>query len=117
MERIESRLFKINKEKLKAEQKGCFICGSQEDLEVHHMVCPYAKREEVNFAELKAVCEAFDVYGYSRVLASQPITCVDDIRNLILLCEGHHKRADHGIHNVTFADWIMQKVRKGTHED
>lgn len=112
MERVESSLFKENRKRLKEEQQGCFICGSTEDLEVHHMVCPYVKRQEVDFEVLKIACAAFDVYGYSSAMQEQPITSVDDIRNLILLCEGHHKRADHGIHNVTFADWIIQKVGK-----
>lgn len=117
MERIESNLFRANRAKLKAEQGGCFICGSTEDLEVHHFVCAYAKRQNVDFNLLKAACESFDVYGYAAAMHTVPMDSVDDIRNLVLLCEGHHKRIDHGIHNVPFGDWIIQKVRGKDNEN
>lgn len=119
MERVESNLFRANKEKLKVEGHGaCFICGTTEEIEVHHIMCPYARQKEVSFTALKEVCEIFDVYGYSKEMQSIPFTSVDDIRNLICLCKGHHKRADHGIHNVPFADWLMQKIGKEQkHED
>ena len=117
MERVESELFKANKKRLKQEQRGCFICGATEDLEVHHLVCAYAKQQEVDYEQLKAACLSFDIYGYSEKMVTEPITSVDDIRNLILLCEGHHKRMDHGIHNVTFGDWIMQRVRGKANEN
>ena len=112
MERVESQLFRANKIKLKEEGHGsCFICGTTEKINTHHMMCPYAKQKEVDYDKLKSVCEVVDVYGYAEQMKSISITSVDDIRNLINVCEGHHKRADHGIHNVPFADWLIQKVR------
>ena len=117
MERTESLLYRANKARLYAEGHGvCFICGKKEDLQVHHMMCPYAKQREVDYQKLKQTCESFDVYGYSAAMLDVPMTSVDDIRNLIVLCQSHHKRADHGIHNIPFADWLMQKVR-ASHED
>ena len=81
-------------------------------------MCPYAKKDNVDFEKLKKACEAFDVYGYSRAMKDIPVTSVDDIRNLINVCQGHHKRADHGIHNIPFADWLEQKIqRSGADED
>ena len=119
MERVESNLFRANKEKLKEEGHGyCFICGTGEQIETHHMMCPYAKKDNVDFEKLKKACEAFDVYGYSKAMKDIPITSVDDIRNLINVCQGHHKRADHGIHNIPLADWLAQKIqRSGADED
>ena len=113
MERIESNLCRANKVKLKVEgHEACFISGTTENIQTHHIMCPYAKQRAVDYAKLKAVCEAFDVYGYGEQMKNIPITSVDDIRNLINVCEGHHKRADHGIHNIPFADWLMQKIEK-----
>lgn len=113
MERVESLLFRKNKQKLKNEGHGqCFICGSTENINTHHMMCPYAKQGEVDYHKLKEVCEAMDIYGYSEQLKDIPLTSVDDIRNLINVCEGHHKKSDCGIHNVPLADWLMQKVRR-----
>ena len=74
-------------------------------------MCPYARQKEVDYKKLKEACESIDVYGYGEEMKNIPITSVDDIRNLVNVCECHHKRADHGIHNIPFADWLMQKVR------
>lgn len=112
MARVESMLYKSNKQKLKAEQRSCYICNSTEDLEVHHFICPYVKRQEVNFEKMKEVSEHIDLYGYAKEMQSIPITSVDDIRNLVLLCQGHHKRRDNGIHNIPLADWLMLKVKE-----
>ena len=112
MERVESNLFKANKVKLKKDgHHKCFICGSTEKINTHHLVCPYARQKEVDYEKLKEACESIDVYGYGEEMKNIPITSVDDIRNLVNVCECHHKRADHGIHNIPFADWLMQKVR------
>ena len=112
MERTESLLYRANRARLYAEGHGvCLICKTKEDLQVHHMMCPYAKQRDVDYQKLKQTCESFDVYGYSAAMLGVPLTSVDDIRNLIVLCQSHHKRADHGIHNIPFADWLMQKVR------
>lgn len=113
MERVESNLFRANKVKLEMDGHGCcFICGTTKNIETHHMMCPYAKKESIAYDQLKLVCERFDIYGYAAEMKDLPITSVDDIRNLINVCEGHHKRHDHGIHNIPFADWLMQKIRK-----
>lgn len=113
MERVESILFRENKKKLEEEgHSSCFICGSTEQIETHHMMCGYKNRENVDYKALKKMCECFDVYGYGEQMKEIEMTSVDDIRNLVNLCQGHHKRADHGIHNIPFADWLMQKVRK-----
>ena len=113
MERVESLLFKANKSKLYADKHfQCFICGAKTGLNVHHFICQWANKEKVDFNVLKVMCERFDVYGYAEQMQELPITSIDDIRNLMVLCEGHHKRADHGIHNLTFADFMLEKVRK-----
>ena len=111
MERVESLLFKANKSKVYADKHfQCFICGAKTDLNVHHFICQWANKDRVDFEALKEMCEIFDVYGYGEKMKELPITSIDDIRNLLVLCEGHHKRADHGIHNLTFADFMLQKV-------
>lgn len=118
MERVESLLFRANKEKLKAEgNKKCFICGTDQEIEVHHIFCAWSRQQEADYEKLKEVTLCFDVYGYSHEMKEQAITSVDDIRNLICLCEGHHKRTDHGIHNIPFGDWIMQRVKGETNEN
>jgi len=62
---------------------------------------------------------AFDPYGYSKAMSDQPITSVDDVRNMLVLCQAHHTGVDHkdggggtGIHALTFSSWIAQAVCK-----
>lgn len=116
--RVESLLYKANRARLFADGFGfCFICGSKEQLQAHHVLCPYAKQNEIDYDVLTDLVSRIDFYGYGRSMFGQPVTSVDDIRNLVILCEAHHKRADHGIHNVPFADWLMQKARKARKAD
>ncbi|UOF90748.1 hypothetical protein LSG31_00250 [Fodinisporobacter ferrooxydans] len=68
---------------------------------------------------MKDFVETFDVYGYGRLLKNQPITSVDDIRNMMVLCQEHHTGVDHenggsgtGIHELTFPVWLIQKLAK-----
>jgi hypothetical protein len=41
-----------------------------------------------------------------------PLTTVDDVRNMMVLCQKHHTGKEHGIHEITFPIWISQKIAK-----
>jgi len=111
--REESEEFKKNKERLKEDgHYKCWICGSTENLQVHHFGCEWALAKDCDFEKLKEFCEEFDPYGYGRLLKNKPITSVDDIRNLLVLCEKHHIEKLYGIHEITFPIWIIQKLAK-----
>lgn len=118
-ERTESAEFRRNKERLKEDgHYKCWICGTTENLQVHHMA-EWMFANIVDFAKLKAFVEEWDIYGYGRLLKNKPITSVDDIRCLVTLCQRHHTGVDHsdgnggtGIHNLTFPAWLIQKLAK-----
>jgi hypothetical protein len=63
---------------------------------------------------------ARDYYGYSHSeeFKDVPITSVDDIRNLVVLCQDHHtgtsdtRKTGTGIHNMPEPYWLMQKNGK-----
>ncbi len=120
VDRAESTEFRHSKARLKEDgHYHCWICGSTEDLQVHHMA-EWMFANDIDFDKLKAFVEGWDIYGYGRLLKSQPLTTVDDIRCLIALCQNHHTGVDRadsnsgtGIHSMTFPAWLVQKLAKG----
>ncbi|WP_035350825.1 hypothetical protein [Fictibacillus gelatini] len=124
VERTESAEFRKSKKRLKEDgHYRCWMCGSQENLHVHHVGLEWSLANIGDFAKLKEFLEMFDVYGYGRLLKNQPITSVDDIRNMMVLCQEHHTGVNHenggsgtGIHEITFPIWLIQKLAKdGVH--
>lgn len=120
VERSESAEFRSAKERLRQDgHYQCWVasCRSTEHLQVHHLGAEWMFANVVDFERLKAFLEAFDPYGYSKLLRNKPIESVDDIRNMLVLCQPHHTGVDHedgnggtGIHSVTFPTWASQCV-------
>lgn len=117
VERTASAEFERNRARLKEDGHfHCYVCGSTEDLQVHHMA-EWMFANVVDFVKLKQFVEEFDPYGYGRLLKNKPIETVDDIRCLLVLDQKHHTGVDHtdggsgtGIHEVTFPVWLIQKL-------
>ncbi len=113
--RKESTIFRKTKKQLKEDGHfQCWICGCTENLHVHHFCCEASLSELCDYNKLKEVCETFDIYGYGEKMKDIPMTSVDDIRNMMVLCKNHHMDyADgvkNGIHDITFPIWVSQKV-------
>ena len=88
-------------------------------MQVHHFGAEWSLAADVDFAKLKEFCEEWDPYGYGRLLRNQPITSVDDVRNMLVLCQTHHTGVDHennnsgtGIHSMSFPAFVIQKICK-----
>jgi hypothetical protein len=115
-EREETPEFRQTKKTLREDGHWkCFICGCEDNLEVHHFGCEYSLRDNCNFDKLKIFCEIFDPYGYGEKLKDTTMTSVDDVRNALMLCRNHHLSSDgdgvaNGIHNLSFPVWIAQLV-------
>jgi hypothetical protein len=118
--RKESAEFRKSKERLADDgHYQCYVCGSKEDLQVHHYACEWSLEADVDFNKLQSFCEEWDVYGYGRLLKNVQMTSVDDIRNCMVLCQEHHTGVDEtnggtgtGVHSMSFSAWIMQKLSK-----
>ena len=117
--RTESAEFRKNKERLRADGHfKCWVCGTTNDLQVHHMA-EWMFANLVDFGKVKSFVEEWDVYGYGRLLKNKEIETVDDLRCLIVLCQHHHTGVDHadensgtGIHKLTFPAFLIQKLAK-----
>ena len=118
--RTESEAFRRNKQRLREDgHYQCWVCGSTENLQVHHFGIEWSLSNIADWEKVKAFCEEWDPYGYGRLLHNQAITSPDDIRNLLVLCQEHHTGVDHadggsgtGIHDLTFPVWVVQKLAK-----
>jgi Pyruvate/2-oxoacid:ferredoxin oxidoreductase delta subunit len=117
--RQETAQFRATKKRLKEDgHYQCWVCGCTENLQVHHYAAEWSLEADIDYDKLKEfVTEQWDVYGYGKLLKKLPITSVDDIRNMMVLCLEHHTSgpADgsaNGIHEITFPVWISQKLAK-----
>ncbi len=115
-DRTESPEFTAAKHRLKEDgHYKCYVCGTDKNIQIHHRISEYMFNNITDYAKLKEKVEEWDVYGYGRLLRNKPITSVDDIRNMLALCQGHHTGVDHennktgtGIHDVDMSTfWIM----------
>lgn len=95
----------------------CRVSGSTENLQVHHFGCEWMFENIVDYDKLKTYLEEHDIYGYSRLLKNQPITSVDDIRNLEVLSQPYHTGVDHennnsgiGVHDLSEPSFNIQIV-------
>lgn len=117
--RIETPEFIKSKERLKEDAHNkCWICGSTDNIQIHHYGCEYSLQNICDFVKLKTFLLEWDVYGYSKTLVNIPLTSVDDIRNMMALCQSCHTGVDHvnnnatGIHYLVFPMWIARKLCK-----
>lgn len=122
VQRKESSMFRESKKRLRADgHYHCYVCKSEEDLQVHHYGGEWSLENVLDMSKLKEFLEEWDVYGYGKLLKNKPLTSVDDIRNMMVLCQEHHTggMADgsaNGIHNITFPAWISQRLVKDGEE-
>jgi hypothetical protein len=98
---------------LKKEGKyKCWICGTEELLELHHLFCEFSLSNVCDFDKLWELSQVFDPYGYGKEFAELPVESSSDVRNMLVLCRLHHRQTYTGIHNISFSSWIMQKLAK-----
>ncbi len=98
----------------------CFICGTDQEIQYHHLNAEYMNTKMIDFDALKRACEAFDPFGYGRLKRNISMSSPSEERNLLPLCQRHHtgeNQADHGfglgIHNTSMPTWISQLTAPG----
>ena len=112
--RTESAEFRANKRRLvKQLDIGCWICGSKESREVHH-IHEWSLWNALDPEKVLNSLHAFDPYGYTHAGGEKPIESPDDLRNLVVICEVHHRGIGTGVHALTMPIWLPQRaVKKG----
>jgi hypothetical protein len=92
---------------LKEKQTPCFICGTLNDLEAHHCHIEWAMTNAVDWDKMRELHPNFDWSTFEK-----QEDFVDSEYNTMMLCEKHHRRKNHGIHNLPYPIWIMQKYKR-----
>lgn len=104
--RSESVEFRHTKFKLlKKENRGCFICGTHEKLEVHHFYIEWALMNAVDWDIFLKDYPQFSNYNSIEEFVDSP-------DNMMILCQKHHRHRDFGIHMMDFPEWRIQKFIK-----
>ena len=85
-ERTESSLFRRTKRKLvKVQKLPCWICGTHEQLEVHHFHIQWALANCVDWDLMRELHPDFDWSTFTK-----PEDFVDSEYNMMVLCRFHH---------------------------
>ena len=80
-------------------------------IEVHH-ICEFSEENNIDFEIAKRFLKLVDAYGYNYAMKDTPLTCVDDLRNMICLKKCYHTGKNTGIHLMTFDLWVLLIVSK-----
>jgi hypothetical protein len=102
--RTESALFRKTKKHYHDAGATCFICGTADNIEIHHVVIEWAFAGAVDWDKLKADHPDFDWASYK-----EPTDFIDSIYNTIPLCAKHHRAPNHGVHHEPYPNWLIQK--------
>ena len=121
--RRESSAFRKNKAFIRDECGApCWVCGSTEDREVHH-VFEWAFWNALDPRKVTNILNAIEFYDDDYVgkaadpgkldahlkalRAKKPIIdSPDDARNLVVFCRQHHRLKHTGIHTISFPLWL-----------
>lgn len=121
--RTESAEFSRNKRLLvKQLDVGCWICGSRDAREVHHLH-EWSLWPALDPVKVLDTLHVFDPYGYTHKMGEQPIESPDDIRNLVVLCGshtldgieipgGHHRGVNLGVHDLTMPTFLALRATR-----
>lgn len=122
--RRESKLFERTKHHLVAVLKTpCWICGTHDNLEVHHFHCEWSMADSQDWSEQPWVEDHGDGWvihhqtgkmrevhpDFNWSTFTKPEDFVDSEYNMMVLCATHHRHKDHGIHAMTYPAWIAQR--------
>ena len=105
--RTTSNTFTHTRDKLIADKVPCWICGTLDELEIHHFHVEWAFAEGVDWDKMKVLHSDFDWTTFK-----EAEDFVDSPYNMMVLCETHHRHLDHGIHNLPYPIWVMQRHGK-----
>jgi len=121
--RRESALFRANKKFIRDECGApCWVCGATDKLEVHH-VFEWAFWNALDPRKVTNILQAIEFYDedylstakdtarlrqqLSDLVKKKPvINSPDDARNLVVLCDEHHRLKGTGVHTVSFPLWL-----------
>jgi hypothetical protein len=118
-DRKETSTFRRARQDLLDHGYGCFIGNGCVDgpLEAHHFFVEWSKASVIDWKKMQAGAThmvnpqnglELSVIDWVAVTLD-PVTFVDRMANLMMLCAKHHRDTAHGIHHIPYSLWILQK--------
>ncbi len=122
-----SSLFRKNKKFIRDEcGSPCWVCGSLENREVHH-IFEWSLWNALDPKKVTNILNAIEFYDDDYTSRAEDVTKLrdkivttceekpiidtpDDIRNLVVLCRKHHRLKHTGIHTITFPIWLAMSA-------
>lgn len=99
--------FNAARKRILAAGVGCWICGTHDNLELHHTEVEFAAASgvdltkfELDYPEFKITCE------------EDFLAWVESDGNLRVLCALHHRGPCNGIHHLPEPNWKLQRIWK-----
>lgn len=84
----------------------CWICGTTENIELHHSTVEFALANGVDITEFETLYPEFGI-----TTDEQFLEWVEGEGNLLCLCLAHH-RSILGIHSLPYPNWLPQRFWK-----
>lgn len=105
--RTESKVFVKTKQHWHKAGAVCWVCGTEENIEIHHKHIEWADSEAVDWDKVRKEHTSFDWSSFK-----QAEDFIDSIYNTIPLCMQHHRgKAPFGIHFTPEPIWSIQKYK------
>ena len=111
-DRANTPIFEHSRKQLIVDNKMacCEVCGSTEELELHHEHVEWCDSDGVDWGKVRADVPSFDWASFD---PAHPEMFIDSTFNANrVLCKKHHTGKDHGIHYLPYPIWQMQKYKR-----
>jgi hypothetical protein len=109
--RSESSVFVATKKHWHAAGAVCDVCGTKDNIEIHHKYIEWADADGVDW--LGKVQPAHPNFDWKNFVPEKSEYFVDSVYNTEPLCEKHHRGpAPHGKHFTPEPIWNMQKYQR-----
>lgn len=106
--RTRSDVFAATVKHWKEQGACCWVCGTKDNIEIHHKYIEWADSLAVDWDKVKQEHPAFD---WSKFKETKDF--IDSIYNTIPLCTLHHRgKAPFGIHFTPEPIWNIQKYAR-----
>jgi hypothetical protein len=93
--------------------QGCIICGSKDNLEVHHWFLEWSLTDAADWSKVKKLHPSFP--NWDKVDPNDSSTFknfTDSVYNCRVLCMIHHRAVGQGIHCLPYPLWSFFGIKK-----
>lgn len=95
---------------IEVEKQTCWVCGTSEELELHHWVIEDCLANAVDFSEGSKLRQDFPEFDWASF--KEPQDFVSDRVNMRVFCKKHHTGVGTSIHRLPYPVFNVQRYLK-----